>query len=139
MSPERKRPPSGGAEDGRSERRKKSTAGSHSQPEHGSGLNGPRAECIRILERIVQPGGVQHWLKGRQPVLDDMTGAQLLTVDPERLLKRLEALNSQLAEDLENEIDPIAIERPPLRKRKQSEATKVLGILDEIFGEGGDH
>lgn len=132
MSPERKRPPSGGAEDGRWERRKKSTAGSHSQPEHDSGLNGPRAECIRILERIVQPGGVQHWLKGRQPALDDMTGAQLLTVDPERLLRPLRFLDAHGDDDC---ADP-AIDRPHAR-RKDGELSRVLAILDELEAKGG--
>jgi hypothetical protein len=129
---ERKRPPSGGAKDGRSERRKKSTAGSHSQPEHDSELNGPRAECIRILERIVGEAGVQHWLKGRQPALDDMTGAQLLTVDPERLLKRLRFLDPHGDDDL---ADP-AIDHPPAR-RKDDELSRVLAILDDLDAKGG--
>ena len=91
-----------------------------------------RRECLDLLEDLVGEQGVAGWLKHRQPVLDDRTGAWLLNADPERLLRHLQLLASDLDDD---EIDPIVLDRPPARRREK-DATRVLGLLDEIFGKG---
>lgn len=55
-----------------------------------------RAKCARILKATLGPGGYRHFLRSRQPALDDRTGAELMKADPIELLKRVMALEKQV-------------------------------------------
>jgi hypothetical protein len=91
-----------------------------------------RGEALRIIIRMVGDGGVQSFLKSRQPALGDRTGGDLLQNDPCELLKRLRWLeaDAQSFHDEELVSDP-CVERhaKPLKK---SRGNKVLELLDEL-------
>jgi hypothetical protein len=94
-------------------------------------LGSTRCDCLRIIMRLVGEGGVPSFLKGQQPALGDRTGAQLLQDDPVDLLGRLKWLEAQ-NDDFDDELvgDP-DIEHFGRRRRK-SQADRVLEILDEL-------
>jgi hypothetical protein len=98
-------------------------------------LASTRSDCIRIITRLVGEGGLQSFLKSQQPALDDRTGAQLLQNDPEELLRRLKWLDA-CNDDFDDELvgDP-DIEHYG-RQRRESQANRVLEILDEIERRG---
>jgi len=99
-----------------------------------------RRQCLDLLQDIVGAEGVPRFLRSRQPDMEDKTGSELLNREPERLLLHLKSLERQLAGDrfdYEDGFDPIILDRPPAR-RSEKDASRVLGLLDEIFGEGGE-
>jgi len=95
-----------------------------------------RRRCLDLLADIVGAEGVPQFMRGTQLAFDGRTGAWMLNADPARLLRHLEALRDSLADDDLEDL-PIIVDRPPAR-RSEREASKVLGILDELFPGGGD-
>lgn len=51
-----------------------------------------RSRCIRQIIGLVGRGGLEAFLRSRQPALGDRTGRELLDEDPAGLLARLMAL-----------------------------------------------
>ena len=100
-------------------------------PTGNSAATGPRAECLRLIERAVGPGGMRAFLAARQPELDDETGAWLLQHEPERLLRRLKTLAATTADDWVDDIPE------PTARRKEGAGNRVLSILDGLETEGG--
>jgi len=100
-------------------------------PAPARGASGPRAECLRLIEAAVGPGGMRAFLAARQPALDDQTGAWLLQNEPERLLGRLKMLATDTAEEWLDDVPE------PAARRKESEVDRVLAILDELDAGGG--
>ena len=55
-----------------------------------------RARCIRKIVCLVGHGGLQSFLRNRQPALDDRSGAELLQNHPQELLVRLAELERSI-------------------------------------------
>lgn len=91
-----------------------------------------RSKCVSKIIAHVGEGGLQAFLRERQPALEDRTGGELLQRDPHELLRRLDELDRI---DDEPEFDPLLADRPPVR-RKKGEADRVLAILDELNRKG---
>jgi hypothetical protein len=51
----------------------------------------------------VGPGGFEAFLQARQPALDDLTGAELLKREPNRLLERLRMLERETVEGIDDD------------------------------------
>ncbi len=58
----------------------------------------PRNECIKAIERLAGPAGVQAFLKTSQPDLGDRTGGQMLQDSPSELLQLLRSFEAQNAD-----------------------------------------
>lgn len=102
-----------------------------------TGLSGPRrAECLRVLERLIGADAVPGWLKLRQPALGDETGAQLLQNDPSRLLRHLRMLDAQLSGEDDEDLASPLLDRPP-RRRSEKATAGVLAVLDELERRAG--
>jgi hypothetical protein len=65
--------------------------------------NKARAECKRKIIAAVGPGGFEAFLKARQPALSELTGAELLKREPNRLLERLRMLERETVEGIDDE------------------------------------
>lgn len=94
-------------------------------------LASTRSDCLRIIMRLVGDGGVESFLKCQQPALGDRTGAELLQDDPVDLLRLLKWLENQNDDFDEEQVGDPDIEHHG-RQRRQSQANRVLEILDEL-------
>lgn len=98
-------------------------------------LGSTRSDCIRMMIRLVGEGGMQSFLKSQQPALGDRTGAELLQHDPMDLLRRLKWLDAKT-----DDFDAELVGDPDIehfgRRRRESQANRVLAILDDLERSG---
>lgn len=130
MRPGDAKKPAPGGDQGRARDADQRPTSSAHEPDAARGASGPRAQCLRLIEAAVGPGGMRAFLAARQPELDDQTGAWLLQNEPARLLRRLTMLAASADDWLDDVPEPAA-------RRKESEVDRVLSILDELET-GGD-
>lgn len=66
-------------------------------PTGNSAATGPRAECLRLIERAVGPGGMRAFLAARQPALDDIPepAARRKEAEVNRVLSILDELETE--------------------------------------------
>jgi hypothetical protein len=115
-------------------RPKASDRDTNDQARNRAHLGSTRNDCLRIIMRLVGEGGVPSFLSSQQPALGDCTGAELLQNDPIELLrclKWLEAQNDGFDEELVGDPDIKHFGR----RRRKSQADRVLEILDELENE----
>lgn len=84
-----------------------------------------RSECLRRIEGIVGPHGVQSWLRLPQPAFGGETAARMLQRDPARLLRHLVLLEPD-GDDFDDVPDS------PAQLRSEREAGRMLRLIDEV-------
>lgn len=94
-----------------------------------------RAGSIRILERLIGLDAVSGWLAIPQPTFEGKTAGEMLAIDPQRVLRHLQWLESGFEESEVDEAaaDPIHDHRPQSAPKRK--VNRVLSILDELVQE----
>lgn len=91
-----------------------------------------RAKCLKLLSAHLGQGGVKEFLRNRQPSFQDRLGSDILQYDPQELLRKLVLLDRHL--DVID--DELCDAERHLNPRRESEAGRMVAILDEL--EGGE-
>jgi hypothetical protein len=60
-----------------------------------------RREALRKLEQLIGPEAVPGWLRIPQPAFSGVTAGAMLQSDPQRLLERLEMIEADDDDDLD--------------------------------------